>query len=243
MPALVVSKAIAKTLVVGKTIHILTQPLPIVGLEIETISLISHSGNPIQEAGASLCLGIMSSIALTPTRVLTGVTIPDTPLLTKALDLAREHSSDLIFNHIMRGLLLGFVIADKLFPERDREAHAVAAILHDMGLPLGHPPHSELLSDDKRFEVDGANTACEFIKRQTAAAGVGAQWDRHRLQLVWDAIALHTTPSIAFEKEDEIKACAFGIWADFQGPDQVPHGLLTWDEYSPIVKVCHCWVF
>ena len=63
-----------------------------------------------------------------PTRVLAGVTVPDTPLITKALEFAKEHSTDYTYNHINRSLLFGFVIADQIphTKDRDREAHAVA---------------------------------------------------------------------------------------------------------------------
>lgn len=161
--------------------------------------------------------------------------VPDTPLVTKAITFAREHSSDSTYNHVLRSVLFGFVIADKVLPNRDREAHAIAAILHDLGFPIGHPPHSTLISIDKRFEVDGANAARDFLKREA----LPGEWGKHRLQLVWDAIALHTIGSIVFEKEPEVQACAYGIWADFQGPDRVSNGLLSWDEYNPIVKVSY----
>ena len=170
-----------------------------------------------------------------PTKVVAGVTIPDTPLLSEAFTFAREHSTDYTYNHINRALLLGCIIADKVpaTKERDREAHAVAAVLHDLGFPIGHPPHSQVLSSDKRFEVDGADAARDFLRR----VGVEKEWDKHRLQLVWDAIALHTIGSIVFHKEPEVQATAYGIWADFQGPDRVPGGLLTWEEYNAVVKV------
>lgn len=66
-----------------------------------------------------------------PTRVLAGVTVPDTPLITKALDLAKVYSTEYTYNHVVRSLLFGFIIADKLphTKERDMEAHAVAGIL------------------------------------------------------------------------------------------------------------------
>ena len=54
--------------------------------------------------------------------------------------------------------------------------------------PIGHPPHSEVISNENRFEVDGANAARAFLKREANSQ----DWDKHRLQLVWDAIALHT---------------------------------------------------
>ena len=69
----------------------------------------------------------MADAAL-PTRVLAGIAVPDTPLIAKALEFAKEHSTDYTYNHINRSLLFGFVIADKIphTKERDREAHAVA---------------------------------------------------------------------------------------------------------------------
>jgi hypothetical protein len=170
-----------------------------------------------------------------PSRTLAGAAIPDTPLVAAAIDYARKYSNDPTYNHVLRSLLLGFIIADKILPDRDREVHAVAAILHDLGFPIGHPPDSPLLTKDKRFEVDGANAAREFLKKEADSSA----WDKHRVQLVWDAIALHTIGSVVFEKEPECQACSFGIWADFQGPDRVAGGLLTWDEYNAVVKVCY----
>ena len=80
----------------------------------------------------------------------------------------------------------------------------MAAILHDLGFPIGHPPHSDVISKDNRFEVDGANAAREFLKREAESS----EWDKHRLQLVWDAIALHTIGTVVFHKEPEVQACA-----------------------------------
>jgi hypothetical protein len=163
-----------------------------------------------------------------PTRVFAGVTIPDTPLISKALKYTRLHSSDFAYNHIQRSLLLGFIIADKIpsLVARDREVHAISALMHD----IGWDPTGALISQNDRFEVDGANAARRFLEREAP------HWDKHRLQLVWDAIALHTIGSIVFHKEPEVQACAYGIWADFQGPDRVEEGLLTWDEYETVVK-------
>jgi len=162
-------------------------------------------------------------------RVCAGVAIPDTPLIAKAINFARAHSTDYAFNHIQRSMLLGFIIADKMpeVKDRDLEVHAVSALLHD----IGWDPTNQLVSTDKRFEVDGANAARDFLRKEAP------EWDEHRLQLVWDAIALHTTGSIVFHKEIEVQACAYGIWADFQGPDRVSNGLLSWDEYNAVVKV------
>jgi hypothetical protein len=163
-----------------------------------------------------------------PTSVYCGVAVPDTPIVSKALEFARTHSTDYAYNHIQRSWLFGFIIAGKIpeLKDRDQEVHSVAAILHD----VGWDPTGELISAEKRFEVDGADAARDFLKKEAP------DWDKHKVQLVWDAIALHTIGSIVFYKEPEVQACSYGIWADFQGPDRVPNGLLTWDEYNVVVQ-------
>ena len=49
-----------------------------------------------------------------PTRILAGVTVPDTALIRKAIEYARELSSDSTYNHVLRSFLFGFIIADKV---------------------------------------------------------------------------------------------------------------------------------
>ena len=172
----------------------------------------------------------MADTAL-PTRILASIIVPDTPLITAAIALAREHLNDISYQHIMRSFLFGFAIADKISPlqNRDKEVHALGAILHD----LGWDTTNTFISPDKRFEVDGANAAQEFVVEQTAHLDPQT-WNKHRLQLLWDAIALHTTPSIAQHKEKEVQATSLGIFVDFRGPDAVP-GTITKDEWAAIV--------
>ena len=160
-------------------------------------------------------------------QTLAHITVPDTPLITAALALARNHLANWSYNHIVRSWLLGFAIADKMpdLSDRDRELHSVAAILHD----LGWDEKNTFISADKRFEVDGAEAAREFVLRET-------KWDKHRIQLLWDAIALHTTPSIALYKEPEVKATNLGIVAELLGPDAIPGGLLTQEEFDAVAK-------
>jgi hypothetical protein len=64
---------------------------------------------------------------------------------------------------------------------------------------------------ENRFEVDGANAARSFLK--------GRGISTHQMQVVWDAIALHTTRSIALHKEPEVAMTHSGITADVLGAD------------------------
>jgi hypothetical protein len=40
------------------------------------------------------------------TRLLAGVSVPDTPLISRAIEFARERSEPYLFNHVMRSWLL-----------------------------------------------------------------------------------------------------------------------------------------
>ncbi|KAH7336700.1 hypothetical protein BKA65DRAFT_607445 [Rhexocercosporidium sp. MPI-PUGE-AT-0058] len=165
-----------------------------------------------------------------PTRVVAGITVPNTPLVNRALEYARENLNDVAFNHVARSWLLGQYIADNNpeIKDRDIELQSVAAILHD----LGWSQNPKLISEDKRFEVDSANETVKFVIRE----GVKEEWDEHRLQLLWDAVALHTTVSIAVHKETEVKACCVGILAEFVPLSETYGGVLTQQVWDTIVK-------
>jgi len=102
-----------------------------------------------------------------------------------------------------------------------------STIMHD----LGWATDKTLLSKDKRFEVDGANMARSYIEEVKLSVG----WDKHRTQLMWDAIALHATPSFALHKEPEVMLAHIGIMADFWGPNY-PGYPITSDENREIVN-------
>jgi HD domain-containing protein len=128
--------------------------------------------------------------------VLAGIKVVDTPLVHDAMELARNSSEPYLFNHVMRSWLFAVVIAEDAKPAQDPELLAVSGILHDLGL-------TDRYAAQERFEVDGANAARSFLKER----GIPA----HQIQLVWDAIALHTTRSIALHKESEVAVIHSGI--------------------------------
>lgn len=98
---------------------------------------------------------------------------------------------------------------------------------------MGWDTTKSLISKDKRFEVDVANIARDFIIAHFQTEG---GWDERgrRLQMVWDAIALHTMTSIAAYKEPEVALVHFGIMADFFGPN-FPGGAISVEEYKEVV--------
>jgi len=140
------------------------------------------------------------------------VTLPKTPLTSAALTFLTENTRPSTVNHCLRSAAFALLLTPRL-PQLasiqdtlDTELIVVSVMLHDMGWAT----NPELLSTDKRFEVDGAEIARGFVTKETG-------WDKHKLQLLWDAIALHTTPSIAMFKEAEVVAAHLGITADFLG--------------------------
>jgi hypothetical protein len=109
----------------------------------------------------------------------------------------------------MRSWLFGILLSEGVEPAPDPELLAVSTVLHDLGLTDRH-------TAEERFEVDGANAARAFLKDR----GISTP----QIQLVWDAIALHTTRSIALHKEPEVVITHSGIAVDAIGVglDRIP---------------------
>jgi hypothetical protein len=135
-------------------------------------------------------------------RILAGVQLPDTPLIASAIKYARENSETYLFNHVMRSWLFAVSLAQLRKATYDGEVMAVATLLHDIGL-------AEAFNGPLRFEVEGANAARKF--------GENAGLDTRRCQLIWDTVALNSTPSIALYKEAEVALSTAGIALDWGG--------------------------
>src|SRR5215831_21293293 len=136
------------------------------------------------------------------TRLLAGVTVPETPLISRAIEFARNRSEPYLFNHAMRSWLFAALFAQRQQTTPDSEVIAATTILHDLGL-------EEAFNGPLRFEVEGANAARAFARNE----GI----DERRAQLIWDGVALNSTPSIALYKEAEIALATMGIGLDWGG--------------------------
>ena len=145
--------------------------------------------------------------------ILAGIKVLDTTLVRDAVELSRSLLEPYLFNHVMRSWLFGILLSEGAKPAPDPELLAVSAVLHDLGL-------TDRYSAENRFEVDGANAARAFLKDR----GISTQ----QTQVVWDAIALHTTPSIALHKEPEVVMTHSGITVDVIGIglDRIPQDKL-----------------
>ena len=143
------------------------------------------------------------------TRVLGGITVVETPLISQALELARIHSDPFLFNHAVRSWLFAARLGQLQGISHDPEVVAVGTLLHDLGL-------TSRFTGPRRFEIEGADAARVFAR--------GEGLDDRRAQLIWDTVALNSTPSIALYKETEVALCTAGIALDFGGPqyDRIP---------------------
>lgn len=67
-----------------------------------------------------------------PPRLYGDVTVTETK---SGLRFAKTNMKEPLYSHVVHAWLFGFLIADKVLAlaNRDREAHSVAAIFHDLG--------------------------------------------------------------------------------------------------------------
>jgi len=144
--------------------------------------------------------------------VIAGIPIPDSKLALEATELLREHGGPLLFAHSLRVYLFGAIQGRHRGWAVDHELFYVGAVFHDLGLT------PKYRSRDHRFEVDGADAARDFLRTN----GIGED----SAGVVWDAIALHTTPEIPWHKRPEIALLNGGAAADVigRGLDEVPAG-------------------
>ena len=132
-----------------------------------------------------------------------GIKIPNSRLAREATDLVRDTETDLLFHHSRRVFLFGALTGERKGLIYDPELLYIGAMFHDMGLVKAYS------SDSERFEVDGANAAREFLRRHGIAEA--------SIDLVWDAIALHTTPGIPQHKKAEVALVTAGVEMDVLG--------------------------
>jgi hypothetical protein len=141
---------------------------------------------------------------------LSDVAIPDSKLAREITELVRDTETPLLFNHSSRVYYFGALAGRRRGLKFDRELLYAGAMFHDMGLTHAHSsPH-------ERFEVDGANAARDFLKSHGIA--------QHDIELVWTAIALHTTPGIPEHMHPVIALVTAGVEMDVLG--------LAYDKYS-----------
>jgi hypothetical protein len=132
-----------------------------------------------------------------------GIKIPDSKMARDLTQLIRDTETELLFHHSTRVYLFGALTGERKGLKFDPELLYVGAMFHDIGLTETYR-HSQL-----RFEVDGANAARDFLRSYGIA--------QESVEIVWDAIALHTTPGIPEHKKPEVALVTSGVEMDVLG--------------------------
>ncbi|QHW29662.1 HD domain-containing protein [Paenibacillus rhizovicinus] len=131
------------------------------------------------------------------------IKIPDSKLAVEAAELLRDQGDELLWNHSNRVFLFAALKGNLQQVKYDSELLYISSLFHDLGLTPAYR------SPDKRFEVDGANAARDFLRSR----GVPEE----SIKLVWDAVALHTSTGIVEYKEAEAALMNFGVGYDVVG--------------------------
>jgi hypothetical protein len=134
---------------------------------------------------------------------ISGVEIPDSKLAREVTELVRNTEPPLLFNHSTRVYYFGSLAGKKRGLMFDPELLYLGAMFHDMGLT---PQYS---SRADRFEVDGANTARAFLRQHNIS--------EPEIDIVWTAIALHTTPGIPQYMHPVVALLTNGVEMDVLG--------------------------
>jgi len=130
--------------------------------------------------------------------------IPETPAALLAGEYVRDVVTESVANHSFRSYLFGMLIAEhegiRPGTDFDPEILFLACVLHDVGT-------SPRAGGRQRFELDGADMAAELLTAQ----GFGAK----EVDLVWEAIALHTSPGIPERRGPIADLTRRGVGMDF----------------------------
>ncbi|MBV8910658.1 MAG: HD domain-containing protein [Gammaproteobacteria bacterium] len=141
--------------------------------------LAAAGGSAVCISARLLALAAGASAHLTSPRAVAGIALPDTALARAAADMAQAASPDFLFRHCMRTYVFAALLAAHDHIDYDAEMIFIAAALHDLGLTTAYA------TADHCFEMDGADAAKAFLVSRGVADA--------RAELVWDAIAMHTS--------------------------------------------------
>jgi hypothetical protein len=132
-----------------------------------------------------------------------GIKIPDSKMAREATELVRDTESDLLFHHSTRVFLFGALTGERKKLKYDPELLYIGGMFHDMGIT------QKYRASQNRFEVDSANAAADFLRQH----GISEQ----DVEIVWDAISLHTTPGIPPFKKPVVQLVTAGVEMDVLG--------------------------
>lgn len=127
--------------------------------------------------------------------------LPASRIVDDAADHIRTVVHPEIYRHSLRTYLLGREAAFRDgVTDIDEESLCLAALFHDTGTaPVYNGP--------ARFEIEGADAAARFLR----AYG----WTPAKIDPIWEAIALHTTPEIPERRGMIARYVRIGVQIEF----------------------------
>lgn len=128
-------------------------------------------------------------------------------LLAAAGDLLGQLLQPPIFNHSARVFEYARAIAAYEDCAVDVAALRIASLFHDAGT-------ADEYDGPQRFEVESADAAAAFLTTHG--------WEAARVDSVWEAIALHTSPQIAERRGPVARYLRLGVRADFGDDTLLP---------------------
>jgi hypothetical protein len=137
--------------------------------------------------------------------LISGISVPDSKLVSEITEFIRDTESTLLFNHSSRVYYFGALAGQRRGLKFDAELLYAGSMFHDIGLVAAYS------SDADRFEVDGANAARDFLR--------GHNISEQDIDHVWTAIALHTTPGIPQYMHPVVALVTAGVEMDVLGID------------------------
>lgn len=135
--------------------------------------------------------------------IIADIEVPDTRLVTEATELVRKAADPVVYHHSRRVYFWASMRGRNRGWDFDPELLYVGALFHDLGLT------DTYARTDQRFEIDGADEARRFLLQHDVP--------EDRARLVWEAIALHTTPEIPWHMAPEIALVTSGVEVDVLG--------------------------
>jgi hypothetical protein len=128
--------------------------------------------------------------------------VPGDDWARAALEFVLAAEPEPLAHHSVRSYLFARLAADHegMRGEVDDRLLFAATVLHDIGLRDG-------ATSEDRFEVEGADRAAEFLRAHA--------FGEREIDVVWEAIALHTSPGIAERRGAIAMLTRRGVGMDF----------------------------
>ncbi|MBO9729548.1 MAG: HD domain-containing protein [Chitinophaga sp.] len=162
--------------------------------------------------------------------------LPEDHISREALQFVKKHESPALYHHSIRSFIFArlYAVHKGLHREPDYKENLLflSCLFHDMGLTdIGNGP--------QRFEVEGADQALLFLADTPCS--------HQDADIIWQAIALHTSSGIAERRGTIPLLTRMGIVMDFGGPltafvtDEQANAIFTaWPRLSLATHITDC---